>query len=200
MADPSALIVDDDPDFRESLELLVQRERFATRTARSLEDARKELASGAVRRRADRPRACRTATASRGCASTRSARGTEVIVITGSTSVEAAVGALRARRARLSHQADRPRAPAAPRCSTWRARKRLKAQVGSLRGELRDLGRFGAMVGRSKPMLDVYDLVARVAPTDATVLITGESGTGKELVAQTIHELQRRARARCCCP
>jgi DNA-binding NtrC family response regulator len=43
------------------------------------------------------------------------------------------------------------------------------------------------MVGRSKPILEVYDLVARVAPTDATVLITGESGTGKELVAETLH-------------
>jgi len=48
------------------------------------------------------------------------------------------------------------------------------------------------MVGRSKPMLDLYDLIARVAPTEATVLITGESGTGKELVAQTLHALSPR--------
>ena len=41
-------------------------------------------------------------------------------------------------------------------------------------------------------MQKVYDLIARVAPTEATVLITGETGTGKELVAQTIHELSRR--------
>jgi DNA-binding NtrC family response regulator len=48
------------------------------------------------------------------------------------------------------------------------------------------------MVGRSKPILEVYDLVARVAPTDATVLITGESGTGKELVAETLHRCSAR--------
>ena len=41
-------------------------------------------------------------------------------------------------------------------------------------------------------MLDVYDLVARVAPTDATVLIIGESGTGKELVAETLHRTSAR--------
>jgi DNA-binding NtrC family response regulator len=41
-------------------------------------------------------------------------------------------------------------------------------------------------------MQRVYDLIARVAPTEATVLVTGESGTGKELVARTIHELSDR--------
>jgi DNA-binding NtrC family response regulator len=64
--------------------------------------------------------------------------------------------------------------------------------VSDLRGELRELGRFGPMVGRSAAMQAVYDLIARVAPTQATVFITGESGTGKELVAQTIHRLSTR--------
>jgi DNA-binding NtrC family response regulator len=44
-----------------------------------------------------------------------------------------------------------------------------------------------SMVGRSSAMQTVRDLVAKVAPTDATVLISGESGSGKELVAQAIH-------------
>ncbi len=44
-----------------------------------------------------------------------------------------------------------------------------------------------AMVGRSPKMLEVYRSIARVAPSDATVLITGASGTGKELVARAIH-------------
>jgi DNA-binding NtrC family response regulator len=44
-----------------------------------------------------------------------------------------------------------------------------------------------SMVGRSSAMQAVRDLVAKVAPTDATVLISGESGSGKELVAQAIH-------------
>ena len=48
------------------------------------------------------------------------------------------------------------------------------------------------LVGDSEPMQLVHDLIARVAPTDANVLITGESGTGKELVAMEIHAASRR--------
>jgi two-component system response regulator HydG len=44
------------------------------------------------------------------------------------------------------------------------------------------------MVGRSRAMREVYDAVRRVAPSDATVLVTGETGTGKELVARAIHD------------
>jgi DNA-binding NtrC family response regulator len=53
--------------------------------------------------------------------------------------------------------------------------------------------RFGPLVGASQPMLRVYDLIGRVAPTGAGVLISGETGTGKELVAQAIHSLSRRS-------
>ncbi len=49
------------------------------------------------------------------------------------------------------------------------------------------------MVGESPPMREVYRRIARVAPTDSTVLITGESGTGKELVARAIHRNSPRA-------
>jgi transcriptional regulator with GAF, ATPase, and Fis domain len=49
------------------------------------------------------------------------------------------------------------------------------------------------MVGESGPMREVYRRIARVAPTDSTVLITGESGTGKELVARSIHRNSGRA-------
>jgi DNA-binding NtrC family response regulator len=54
-------------------------------------------------------------------------------------------------------------------------------------GDGGEIGRFG-MIGRSKPMLDVYAVLQKVADTPTTVLITGESGTGKELVAQALHE------------
>lgn len=69
----------------------------------------------------------------------------------------------------------------------------LRREVKSLRTELRSLGFVGRLVGRSTAMEKVFDLVTRVAPTDATVLITGASGTGKEVVARTIHDLSHRA-------
>ena len=49
------------------------------------------------------------------------------------------------------------------------------------------------MIGESQPMLDVRDMIAKVAPTNARVLITGENGTGKELVARQLHELSQRS-------
>ncbi len=52
-----------------------------------------------------------------------------------------------------------------------------------------------SIVGTSPAMQEVFEIVARVAPTKASVLITGESGTGKELVAQAIHERSPRAAA-----
>jgi len=50
-----------------------------------------------------------------------------------------------------------------------------------------------AIIGRSKPMQNVYKAIGRVSPTDATVLIRGESGTGKELVARAIYQHSLRA-------
>ena len=49
------------------------------------------------------------------------------------------------------------------------------------------------LVGLSKRMLDVYDMVTRVAPTASTVLVQGETGTGKELIARAIHATSRRS-------
>ena len=58
---------------------------------------------------------------------------------------------------------------------------------------LRELGFLGRLVGRSKKMQEVMTLIAQVAPSRASVLITGESGTGKEMAARTIHDLSPRA-------
>lgn len=49
------------------------------------------------------------------------------------------------------------------------------------------------MIGQSQPMLELWQMIAQVAPTTATVLITGESGTGKELVASALHHKSERA-------
>lgn len=49
------------------------------------------------------------------------------------------------------------------------------------------------MIGSSAPMIEIYKIVSRVAPTDATVLIEGETGTGKEMIARMIHRNSRRA-------
>jgi DNA-binding NtrC family response regulator len=75
-------------------------------------------------------------------------------------------------------------------------RRRLLEENRALRQSLgRDRGSLEDIVGRSPAMLEVYKLVARVAPSMSTVLVVGESGTGKELVARAIHTHSPRARA-----
>jgi DNA-binding NtrC family response regulator len=53
---------------------------------------------------------------------------------------------------------------------------------------------FGPLVGQSAPMRAIFDRLAKIAPTDLTVLIQGETGTGKELVALAIHQASARAK------
>ncbi len=57
----------------------------------------------------------------------------------------------------------------------------------------REGGKFHILVGKSKPMQTVFDLIELAAASNATVLITGETGTGKELAARTIHERSARS-------
>jgi two-component system nitrogen regulation response regulator GlnG len=62
------------------------------------------------------------------------------------------------------------------------------AEIQRLKEELKDHYHLDrAIIGKSKPMQEIYKILGRVAPADVTVLITGESGTGKELVARAIH-------------
>jgi DNA-binding NtrC family response regulator len=71
-------------------------------------------------------------------------------------------------------------------------RRRLSLEVEALRERVEASQRFHQLVGQSAPMRRVFDLVKRVAQSEATVLIEGESGTGKELVARAIHASSRR--------
>jgi two-component system, NtrC family, response regulator HydG len=72
-------------------------------------------------------------------------------------------------------------------------KRRLLGEVSLLRREFQDRYALQHIVGRSAALRDLLDRVVRVAPTDATVLVTGESGTGKELVARALHANSRRA-------
>ena len=69
---------------------------------------------------------------------------------------------------------------------------RLRAQNVYLQEEIKSVHNFDEIVGRSAALNGVLEHVRRVAPTDATVLITGETGTGKELIARAIHSASGR--------
>jgi len=71
--------------------------------------------------------------------------------------------------------------------------KRLEQRLESLRDELGERYGFDRIIGRSPALREVLARAAKVAPTEATVLLTGESGTGKELVARAIHHASQRA-------
>jgi len=187
---PHALIVDDDSSFQLGLAEAVRLEGFTTTTAASLKQAREHLAGGPPDvlfidlnlpdgTGLDLLQEMETIP--------------ETVLITGQASMETAVQALRRG---VSDYLTKPVDFARVKmvlANVSRTRE-LKEEIGGLRGELRKLGRFGALIGAAPSMQKVYDLISRVAKTDATILITGDTGTGKEVVAQTIHQLSRRSR------
>src|SRR5437867_8614939 len=74
-------------------------------------------------------------------------------------------------------------------------RYRLLQENVALRAQAFETYHLEHIIGESPQMQELRQLIQRVAPTDATVLILGESGTGKELVAGAIHSLSRRHQA-----
>jgi DNA-binding NtrC family response regulator len=67
------------------------------------------------------------------------------------------------------------------------ASRRLKQENILLKRDLKDRYSFEQMIGKSRPMQEIYILIEKVGSTDSTVLITGESGTGKEMAARAVH-------------
>jgi DNA-binding NtrC family response regulator len=187
---PHALLVDDDANFVLGLAEVVGREGFTTKAAHTLKEARAELAKAVP----DVVLIDLHLPDGSGLDLFKDLEGTpttEVVLITGQGSVDTAVEAMRKG---ASDYLVKPVDLARVRgvlANIIRTRE-LKEQIGSLRGELRKLGRFGPLIGASPAMQRVYDMVSKVAPTEATVLLQGETGTGKELVAETIHGLSRR--------
>jgi len=72
-------------------------------------------------------------------------------------------------------------------------KRQLSGEISLLVNEFRERYHFENIIGRSAAIRDVLGRIVRIAPTDATVLITGESGTGKELVARAVHANSSRA-------
>ena len=64
---------------------------------------------------------------------------------------------------------------------------RIVQENNLLRSAIQSRYHFDNIIGKSKPMQELYEIIQKVAPTQATVLLEGESGTGKEMVARSIH-------------
>jgi len=71
--------------------------------------------------------------------------------------------------------------------------RHLRTENRSLKEQLRQRFAFDNIIGKSKPMQQVYELIQLAAPSKSNIMILGESGTGKELVAKAIHHHSRRA-------
>ncbi|POR55771.1 two component Fis family sigma54 specific transcriptional regulator (NtrC subfamily) [Paraburkholderia eburnea] len=187
---PHVLIVDDDAQTREALAAVVGEDGLTTAQAGDLREARIQL----IRQMPDVVFTDLKLPDGSGTdlfqdLDPRS--GVELVVITGHASVETAVDALKSGAIDylvkpINLQRVKAILNRLPRAGD------LKAEIGTLRGELRRMGRFGLMLGNSPAMQDVYDQISRVAVTPASVMLVGESGTGKEVAAQTIHQLSLR--------
>jgi two-component system response regulator AtoC len=186
---PRALIVDDDLEVLKVLGELVEREGFAVTFASTVAQAREEIAATVP----DILLVDIQLPDGNGLELLEGSPDSEVVLITGQASVETAVQALRLGAADyLTKPVDFARLKMT--LGNVARTLAMKGEIGTLRTELRRMGKFGALIGVSPPMQKVYDLIGRVARTDAGILLTGETGTGKEVVAQTIHALSRRSR------
>jgi len=184
------LVVDDELSMREFLEILLTREGYAVTVATSAEQAlvkAEEAWPALVVTDLNMPgmtgvellRELKTRSA-------RTERDIEVVVVTAFGSTESAVDAMRAGAA---DYVTKPFNNAELLLVVRRAleRQTLEAENVRLKTEVRGQYQFGNLVGSSKAMAEVYDLIRRVKDTRINCLIEGESGSGKEMVARAIH-------------
>jgi len=125
--------------------------------------------------------------------------GIQVIILTAHDSLNNAIASIKEG---AFHFISKPYAPEELMSLIARAveQRQLAAEAASLRAEKQQLSRRLekaeqqlAPVNKSRSMQGVNDLISRVAPTDANILLTGESGVGKEVLANHVHRLSKRA-------
>lgn len=195
------LIADDQPDILEALRLLLKGEGYATESVKSPAAVIKAVESNDYALvLMDLNYARDTTSGQEGLDLLQKLQTLDpalpVVVMTAWASVDVAVEAMR-RGARdfITKPWDNPRLLAIVKNqvelgSAQRAYKRLEQENELLRGA----GKAGpALIAQSVAMRPVLDIIARVGPSDANVLITGENGTGKGLVAQALHAVSQRA-------
>lgn len=114
-----------------------------------------------------------------------------VVVLTAQGSIESAVDAMRLG---AYDYIQKPVDPTRLRTILQSASRQnsVEPQLQESRQAVRDTGRLGPLVGKSKKMQQIFGLIERIAASNVSVLVTGESGTGKELAARALHELSGR--------
>jgi len=188
----SILLIDDEADIRESLEYLLHDEGFEVTSAGTAEAGMQALS----KRPFDLVLLDVALPDKSGLDLLKDIRASDpalaVVMITAYGSVENAVQAMRNGATNyVTKPWDNEKLVAEIRSLV--RQQRLSEENRELKRTLRQRYDFSEIVGKSEPMLKIFDLVSQVAPSRATVLIQGESGTGKELIAKAIHAHSPRA-------
>ncbi len=118
---------------------------------------------------------------------------TEIIMITGDGSMDKAIEATKAG---AFHYIEKPIEFEELILLIGKAidRKRQSAEIKELRGKLASRNSYEGVIGGSRSMQDIYEIIESVAESDANILILGESGTGKEVIANAIHYKSHRSK------